>query len=195
VISLLLNYRGDSVSRSGGRAGRRPFARRGTRPHPALWQGGSPEKIAAPSAQSGLTLVELIVVFTILAILATAALPIARFQVKRAKERELRRDLWAIRSAIDAYHDAAMKGGIITKVDSMNYPPDLQSMVDGVEIQTKKVKFLRAIPKDPMTGDTDWGLRSNQDDADSDSWGGQNVFDVHTKSNDTALDGTKYNTW
>ena len=85
--------------------------------------------------------------------------------------------------------------GIITKVDSMNYPPDLQTMVDGVEIQTKKVKFLRAIPKDPMTGDTDWGLRSNQDDADSDSWGGQNVFDVHSKSNGTALDGTKYNTW
>jgi general secretion pathway protein G len=146
-------------------------------------------------SQAGLSLVELIVVFTILAILATAALPVARFQAKRVKERELRQDLWQMRSAIDAYHDAAIKGGIITKVDSYNYPPDLQTLVDGVEIQTKKVKFLRAIPKDPMTGDTDWGLRSNQDDADSDSWGGQNVFDVHTKSNGTGLDGTKYNTW
>jgi general secretion pathway protein G len=146
-------------------------------------------------SQAGLSLVELIVVFTILAILATAALPVARFQVKRVKERELRQDLWQMRTAIDAYHDAAIKGGVITKVDSYNYPPDLQTLVDGVEIQTKKVKFLRAIPKDPMTGDTDWGLRSNQDDADSDSWGGQNVFDVHTKSNGTALDGTKYNTW
>jgi general secretion pathway protein G len=88
-----------------------------------------------------------------------------------------------------------MKCGIVTKVDSFNYPPDLQTLVDGVEIQTKKVKFLRRIPVDPMTGDTDWGLRSNQDDADSDTWGGQNVYDVHSKSNGTALDGTKYNTW
>jgi general secretion pathway protein G len=150
---------------------------------------------AEGTRQSGLTLVELIVVFTILAVLATAALPVARFQVKRAKEKELRRDLWEMRSAIDAYHDAAMKGGIVTKVDSLNYPPDLKTLVDGVEIQTKKVKFLRRIPVDPMTGDTDWGLRSNQDDADSDSWGGQNVYDVHSKSNGTALDGTKYNTW
>jgi general secretion pathway protein G len=147
------------------------------------------------SREAGLSLVELIVVFTILAILATAALPVARFQVKREKEKELRRDLWEMRSAIDAYHDAATKGGIITKVDSYNYPPDLQTLVDGIEIQSKKVKFLRAIPKDPMTGDTDWALRSNQDDADADSWGGQNVFDVHTKSTGTALDGTKYNTW
>ena len=147
------------------------------------------------TSESGLTLVELIVVFTILAVLATAALPVARFQVKRTKEQELRRDLWEMRSAIDAYHDAALKGGIVTKVDSMNYPPDLQTLVDGVEIQTKKVKFLRRIPVDPMTGDTDWGLRSNQDDTDSDTWGGQNVYDVHTKSNGTALDGTKYNTW
>jgi general secretion pathway protein G len=150
---------------------------------------------AEGTGQAGLSLVELIVVFTILAVLATAALPVARFQVKRTKEKELRRDLWEIRSSIDAYHDAAMKGGIVTKVDSFNYPPDLQTLVDGVEIQTKKVKFLRRIPIDPMTGDTDWGLRSNQDDADSDSWGGQNVYDVHSKSNGTALDGTKYNTW
>jgi general secretion pathway protein G len=152
---------------------------------------------AAPpiSLQAGLTLVELIIVITILAILAGAAVPIARFQVKREKEKELRRDLWEMRAAIDAYHDAAMKGGMVTKADSINYPPDLQTLVDGVEIQSKKVRFLRKIPTDPMTGNTDWGLRSNQDDADSDSFGGQNVFDVYSKSNGTALDGTKYSTW
>ena len=146
-------------------------------------------------SQSGLTLVELIITVAIVAILASAAIPIARFQVKRAKERELRRDLWEMRDAIDHYYDAASKGGIQTKVDSMNYPPDLQTLVDGVDIQDKKVKFLRRIPVDPMTNSTDWGLRSNQDDPDSTSFGGQNVFDVYTKSDGTALDGTKYNTW
>ena len=161
-----------------------------------------PQRLSQPSAsaagmspEAGLTLVELIIVITILAILAGAAVPIARFQVKREKEKELRRDLWEMRGAIDAYHDAALKGGMVTKADSINYPPDLQSLVDGVEIQTKKVKFLRKIPTDPMTGNADWGMRSNQDDADSDSFGGQNVFDVYTKSNGTALDGTKYSTW
>jgi general secretion pathway protein G len=145
--------------------------------------------------QSGLTLVELIITVAIVAILASAAIPIARFQVKRQKERELRRDLWEMRDAIDHYKDAADKGGIMTKADSFNYPPDLQTLVDGVEIQDKKVKFLRRIPVDPMTNSTDWGLRSNQDDPDSTSFGGQNVFDVYTKSDGTALDGTKYNTW
>jgi len=147
------------------------------------------------SAEAGLTLIELIIVVTMLAILAGAAVPVARFEVKREKEKELRRDLWEMRAAIDAYKDAAQKGGMVTKADSMNYPPDLQTLVDGVDIQSKKVKFLRRIPVDPMTGNTDWGLRSNQDDPDSDSFGGQNVFDVYTKSNGTALDGTKYKTW
>ena len=144
---------------------------------------------------SGLTLVELIICVTIVSILACAALPIARFQVKREKERELRRDLWEMRDAIDKYKDAADRGGIQIKIDSMGYPPDLQTLVDGVEVKEKKVRFLRAIPVDPMTKSTDWGLRSNQDDADSTSWGSQNVFDVYTKSDDTALNGTKYNTW
>jgi len=147
------------------------------------------------SAEAGLTLMELIIVVTMLAILASAAVPVAKFQVKRTKERELRRDLWEMRDAIDKYKDVADKGLIQTKADSINYPPDLQTLVDGVEIQTKKMRFLRKIPVDPMTGNTDWGLRSNQDDADSDSFGGQNVFDVHSKSTGTALDGTKYNTW
>jgi general secretion pathway protein G len=149
----------------------------------------------ATNSQSGLTLVELIITVAIVAILASAAVPIARFQVKREKERELRRDLWEMRDAIDHYKDAADKGGIQTKLDSMNYPPDLQTLVDGVDIQDKKVKFLRRIPVDPMTNSTDWGMRSNQDDPDSTSFGGQNVFDVYTKSDGTALDGTKYNTW
>jgi general secretion pathway protein G len=149
----------------------------------------------ATHSESGLTLVELIICVGIVAILATAAIPVARFQVKRTKERELRRDLWEMRDAIDHYKDAADKGAFQVKADSLNYPPDLETLVNGVDIQDKKVKFLRRIPVDPMTGTTDWGLRSNQDDADSDSFGGQNVFDVHTKSQGTALDGTKYSTW
>jgi general secretion pathway protein G len=145
--------------------------------------------------EAGVTLVELIITIAIIAILASAAVPIARFQVKRQKERELRRDLWEMRDAIDRYKDAADKGAFITKMDSMNYPPDLDTLVKGVDVQDKKVRFLRRIPVDPMMGTSDWGLRSNQDAADSDSFGGQNVFDVHTKSTDTALDGTKYSTW
>ncbi len=150
--------------------------------------------IRKPSEQ-GLTLVELIVTVVLLGILASAAIPVARFQVKRQKERELRYDLWQMRDAIDKYKDAADKGAIRTKVDSQNYPPDLQTLVDGVDIQGKKVRFLRKIPVDPMTDNTDWGLRSMQDDPDSDSWGGQSVFDVYSKSQGTALDGTKYRDW
>ena len=147
------------------------------------------------SGEAGVTLVELIIVCAILSILAMAALPVVKFEVKRNKERELRADLWEMRAAIDAYKDAADKGAIQTKADSNNYPPDLQTLVDGVDIQTKKVRFLRKIPVDPMTGTTDWGLRSNQDEPDSDSFGGQDVYDVYTKSMGTALDGSKYNTW
>lgn len=147
------------------------------------------------SAESGLTLVELIVTVAILSILASAAVPIARFQVKREKERILRYDLWQMRRSIDEYKDAADKHAFQTKVDSDNYPPDLQTLVDGVDVQGKKVRFLRRIPVDPMTGTDDWGLRSMQDDPTSDSWGGQNVFDVYSKSDGTALDGTKYSDW
>jgi general secretion pathway protein G len=146
-------------------------------------------------SERGLTLVELIVTVAILAILASAAIPIARFKVKREKERELRRDLWEMRDAIDHYKDAADKGAFQTKLESQGYPPDLQTLVNGVDVQGKKLRFLRRIPVDPMTGNTDWGLRSMQDDPDSDSFGGQNVFDVYSKSTGTALDGTKYSTW
>ncbi len=147
------------------------------------------------NSERGLTLVELIITVAILAILASAAVPVTRFEVKRAKERELRYDLWQMRDAIDKYKDAADKGAFQTKVDSQNYPPDLQTLVDGVDVQGKKLKFLRRIPMDPMTGKSEWGLRSMQDDPTSDSWGGQNVFDVYTKANGTGLDGTKYSTW
>ncbi len=147
------------------------------------------------SGESGVTLTELIIVVAMLSILAMAAIPAVKFTVKRQKERELRADLWEMRRAIDAYKDVADLGGIQVKADSMNYPPDLQTLVDGVEVKDKKMRFLRAIPVDPMTGNTDWALRSNQDAADSDSFGGQNVFDVHSKSTGTAIDGTKYSTW
>ena len=143
----------------------------------------------------GLTLVELIIAITIIGILAGMAVPIVRVRIKRDKEVELRRDLWEMRDAIDRYKDAADRGAFQTKVDSLGYPPDLQTLVDGVDVQGKKLRFLRRIPVDPMAGNTDWGLRSNQDDPDSTSWGGQNVFDVFSKSEGTALDGTKYNTW
>jgi general secretion pathway protein G len=145
--------------------------------------------------ERGLSLVELIVAAAILAILASAAIPITRFQVRREKERQLHYDLWTMRDAIDKYKDAADKGAIQTKVDSQNYPPDLETLVNGVDIQGKKVKFLRHIPVDPMTGNAEWGLRSMQDDPKSDSYGGQSVFDVYSKSQGTALDGTKYSDW
>jgi general secretion pathway protein G len=161
--------------------------------------GHEPSQGAAGSrsrgGEAGLTLVELIVTVAILGILASAAVPIARFKVQRDKERELRYDLWQIRDAIDKYKDAADKGGFMTKVDSNNYPPDLDELVKGVDIQGKKVKFLRRIPVDPMTGKAEWGMRSMQDDPDSDTWGGQSVFDVYSKSQGTALDGTKYSEW
>ena len=146
-------------------------------------------------SQAGLTLIELIVTVAILAILASAAVPLARFRAKREKEQELRYDLWQMRDAIDKYKDAADRNAFQIKVDSFGYPPDLDTLVKGVDVQRKKVKFLRRIPIDPMTGKADWGLRSMQDDSNSDSWGGQNVFDVHSTSTATALDGTKYSDW
>ena len=145
--------------------------------------------------ERGLTLVELIVTIAILAILAAGAAPIARYKVKRDKERELRYDLWTMRDAIDKYKDAADKGAFQTKVDSQNYPPDLETLVTGVDVQGKKVRFLRHIPVDPMTGKAEWGMRSMQDDPTSDSFGGQSVFDVYSKSQGVALDGTKYSDW
>lgn len=145
--------------------------------------------------QNGLTLIELIVATTILLILSTMALPMARVTIKRQREKDLRAALWQLRDGIDRYKDAADRGAFQIKVGSEGYPPDLDTLVNGVDVGGKKLKFLRRIPTDPMTGGTDWGLRSMQDDPDSDSWSGDNVFDVYTKSSGTALDGTKYKDW
>jgi len=151
-----------------------------------------------PLAKSakGFTLLELIVTAAILSILTMMALPLGRITIQREREKELRRALWDMRDAIDRYKDAADRNMFQTKLDSQNYPPTLEELTKGVEAQGgKKIRFLRAIPVDPMTKSKEWGLRSMQDDPDSDSWGGQSVFDVYTKSTGTALDGTKYKDW
>ena len=142
-----------------------------------------------------MTLIELIVAISIMMILTTAVLPVARLTIRREREKELRRDLWEMRDAIDRYKDAADRGLFQIKLGTEGYPPDLDTLVKGVDIGGKKVRFLRRIPTDPMTGKTEWGQRSMQDDPDSTSWGGQSVFDVYTKSQGTALDGTKYKDW
>jgi general secretion pathway protein G len=149
----------------------------------------------AGRGQRGFTLIELIIATTIMAILVGAALPLARNEVKRENERQLRQDLWMMRDAIDRYKDAADKGAFTIKLGSEGYPPDLDTLVTGVDLAGKKLKFIRRIPVDPMTGKAEWGMRSMQDDKDSSSWGGQSVFDVYTKSDQTALDGTKYKDW
>src|SRR5712692_10746545 len=143
----------------------------------------------------GFTLIELIVATTILLILTGMAIPMARVAIKREKERELRHDLWEMRDAIDRYKDTADRGAFQIKAGSEGYPPDLETLVKGVDVGGKKVRFLRRIPSDPLTNSTEWGLRSMQDDPSSDSWGGQNVFDVFTKAQGTGLDGTEYKDW
>jgi general secretion pathway protein G len=150
--------------------------------------------------QSGLTLVELIVAFTIMALLTSMAVPLARYKVRREKEKELRYALREIRTAIDKYKDAAdmNKLGVPQKVESDNYPESLEVLVEGVkgagEVD-KKIRFLRRIPRDPFTKSAEWGKRSTKDDPTSTSWGGQNVFDVYTKTTEKAKDGTAYSDW
>lgn len=151
----------------------------------------------------GFTLTEMLVTLTIVAILAAVALPLAKTAIKREKEIELRRNLRIMREAIDAYKRLADEKKIEVDDESEGYPLDLETLVNGVEIienkeaegKTKIIKFLRHIPKDPMTNSYDWGLRSYQDERMSDVWGGENVFDVYTKSPGTALDGSKYKDW
>jgi general secretion pathway protein G len=152
------------------------------------------------SSQRGMTLVELIVAFTILLILSTMAVPLARANVRRIKERQLREALEEVRHAIDKYKDMADAGKLgIQKQDTYGYPESLEALVDGVKgsgaAADTKLKFLRRIPIDPMTNTREWGLRSMQDDPKSMSWGGQNVFDIYTKSADKAADGTPYSEW
>jgi len=150
----------------------------------------------------GYTFVELLVVSTIILILASAIMPLAKVTARRHRETELRRALREMRTAIDKYKDQADLGNISAlelKPGNENYPPDLQTLVDGVTAANdptgRKLKFLRHIPVDPMTHGTEWGLRSYQDKPDSTHWGGQNVFDVYTTFDATALDGTKYRDW
>lgn len=150
-------------------------------------------------SQLGLTLVELIVAFTILITLSAMALPMARYKVRREKERDLRVALREIRTAIDKYKDMAEQQQLgQTKLGSENYPETLEILVEGVKVpgpQDKKIRFLRRLPRDPFTGNTDWGRRSVQDDPKSQSWGGQNVFDVYSKTLEKAPDGTAYSDW
>lgn len=131
----------------------------------------------------------------ILFILTGMAVPLARVSIQRERERILRYDLWQMRDAIDRYKDAADRGAFQIKVGSEGYPPDLDTLVQGVDSNGKKLRFLRKVPVDPMTGKAEWGMRSMQDDPDSESWGEQNLFDVYSKSEGTALDGTKYKDW
>jgi len=150
----------------------------------------------------GYTFVEMLVVATILLILAAGIMPLAKVTAQRSREAELRRALREMRTAIDKYKDAADTGQIGSleiKVGSENYPPDLQTLVDGVNAANdatgRKLKFLRRVPSDPMTRGTEWGLRSYQDKPDATRWGGQNVFDVYTTFEGKALDGSKYRDW
>ena len=150
-------------------------------------------------SQRGRTLVELVVAFTILITLSAMALPMARYKVRREKERDLRYALREIRTAIDKYKDMAEQQQLgQTKLGSENYPETLEILVEGVKVpgpQDKKIRFLRRLPRDPFTGGTDWGKRSVQDDPKSQSWGGQNVFDVFSKTMEKAPDGTLYSEW
>ena len=153
-------------------------------------------------AQRGFTFIELLVVTSIVLILASAIQPLARVTIQRTREAELRRVLRDMRTAIDKFKDAADLGQSPTtalKANSEGYPPDLQTLVDGVSVANdatgRKLKFLRRVPIDPTMGDDEWGLRAYQDKPDSSSWSGQNVYDVYSKNQGTALDGTKYRDW
>jgi general secretion pathway protein G len=149
-------------------------------------------------SEGGMTLLELIIACAILMVLSSVALPIARFTIVHKKEELLRYDLRQMKDAIDRYKDLADSNKIRVEVGSEGYPPDLDTLVKGVKLgagDDKKIRFLRRVPVDPMTGQSDWGLRCVSDDADSTSWCGKNVFDVYSKSQATASDGTRYADW
>ena len=156
------------------------------------------------SSRNGFTLIELLIVLSVLAIIAGAALPLTKIAVQRGKEIELRRNLRLIREAIDQYKKLADEKKFDFEEDSEGYPPDLEALVQGVELKAEKsdddsegqfVRFLRRIPKDPMTNSFEWGLRSYQDDPESETWGKENVYDVYSKSEAKALDGSRYKEW
>jgi general secretion pathway protein G len=150
------------------------------------------------TVEAGMTLLELVLACSILLVLTSAAMPIARYTIVHKREAELHYDLRQMRDAIDRYKDLADRNLIRIEVGSEGYPPDLDTLVKGVQLgagNDRKIRFLRKIPKDPMTGQNEWGLRAVQDDPDSTSWGGKNIFDVYSKSQGTASDGTKYSDW
>jgi general secretion pathway protein G len=181
----------NSLSRILASAPTKGFCRRGKAV--PLPRGSRPSR-----SQQGVTLLELIIATTLLLVLATAALPVVRFTIVRSREAQLHRALREMRDAIDHYKDYADRNLIRVEVGSEGYPPDLETLVTGVQIGAgtdRKIRFLRRIPVDPMTGQADWNLQAVQDDPDSTSWGGKNVFDVHSKSQGTALDGTHYADW
>ncbi|TAM79534.1 MAG: type II secretion system protein [Acidobacteria bacterium] len=155
------------------------------------------KRVNLQPASAGFTLVELIAAMTIMLLLTTVALPVASMVVRRQKESELKEELRTMRSAIDRYKDFADSGMIPTQMDTYGYPPTLETLVKGVPLKGSKdkYKFLRNIPVDPMTGATDWGMRSMQDDPDSQSWGGQDVFDVFSKSQGIGMNGIPYAEW
>jgi general secretion pathway protein G len=177
----------------------------GIRGFRGFFEGG---RTSAPAAgggcgragAAGMTLLELLITASILILLATVAMPLARVTVIRQRENLLHYRLREVRDAIDRYKDAADKGLFQVQAGTENYPPDLQTLYDGVQMtnaqQTTRLRFLRnkELLVDPMTNG-DWGLRSAQDDPDTTSWGGQDVFDVYSKSTGTALDGTRYSDW
>jgi general secretion pathway protein G len=160
--------------------------------------------IVVRSSRKGFTLVELLIVLLVLSVLTWVALPLTKVAVQRGKEIELRRSLRLVRGAIDGYKKLADEKKFEFDEETEGYPPTLEILVEGIEIKdqaeggetrTRIVKFLRRIPKDPMTGSADWGLRSYQDDPDTDSWGEENVYDVYTRSQAKALDGSRYRDW
>jgi general secretion pathway protein G len=148
-------------------------------------------------AERGFTLAELVMVAALIAVLSTMALPVAKFTVKRRKEAELRLSLRLMRNAIDEHKRLSDQGLIPLVLSGEGYPEDLEVLVEGVDLvgQETKRRFLRRIPWDPMTGEQEWGKRSYQDDPDSDSWGSENLYDVYSLSDGTAIDGTKYKDW
>lgn len=160
--------------------------------------GACPQRERLRAASAGMTLLELVITCAILLVLASVALPLERASLIRRRESELRYDLRQMRDAIDRYKDASDKNLIKVAAGTEGYPPDLETLVKGIQLagpQERRVRFLREIPIDPVMKSKDWGLRSVQDDPDSTSWGGQDVFDVYSKATGTALDGTKYSEW
>lgn len=174
-------------------------------PFRGIFQSSAPVRsrshhVRVRTPDSGMTMLELILACGMLLVLATVAMPLTRVLVVSRKEKVLRQDLLDMRTAIDRYKDDADKNLIQVQAGTEGYPPDLETLVNGVQLTSaaekdKKVRYLRSLPVDPFTGNSDWGMRSAQDDPDATSWGGQDVFDVYSQAPGTALDGTKYSDW